>query len=176
MAKSSGLDFAGIAFNDEKALLMATMGTNLKSVYYRFMKISFFYMFQIVSAVICVSFFVICTGAIYGDEGRVKIISKYNRLKMNKTTDLTSMKAEAEKIGKISFLHNSYKYFIQHALVIQHGESYRLLVIHECKILADQYYKTCRGARIAFTRIFLHRRWKETVVLHWSSLYEPGIE
>ncbi|MCK4764248.1 MAG: hypothetical protein KAW12_18765 [Candidatus Aminicenantes bacterium] len=95
---------------------------------------------------------------------------------MNKTTDLTSMKTEAEKIGKISILHNSYKYFIQHALVIQHGECYRLLVIHECKILADQYHKTCRDARIAFMRLFGQRRWKETVKPHWSPLYEPGIE
>lgn len=84
--------------------------------------------------------------------------------------------AGKRKIEKIAVLKNSYKYFIEHALIISHGDYYRLLVIHEWELLTDQCYKSPKGAKIAFLRLYKHRCWKVGVEPEWSDFYDPGVE
>lgn len=81
-----------------------------------------------------------------------------------------------KKVERISVLKNSYKYFIEHALIISLGDNYRLLVIHEWELLTDQCYKSPKGAKIAFLRLFKHRCWKDGVEPEWSNFYDPGVE
>ena len=81
-----------------------------------------------------------------------------------------------KKIKTISVLKNSYKYFIEHALIISDGDYYRLLVIHEWVVLTDQCYKSLKGAKIAFLRLYKHRCWKAGVQPEWSDFYDPGVE
>lgn len=82
---------------------------------------------------------------------------------------------EKRKLKKISVLKNSYKYFIEHALIISYGDCYRLLIIHEWELLTDQYYKSPKGAKIAFLKFYENRCWKKGVEAEWSDFYEPGI-
>jgi hypothetical protein len=81
-----------------------------------------------------------------------------------------------KKVEKIAVLKNSYKYFIEHALIISDGYYYRLLVIHEWKLLTDQCYKSLKGAKIAFLRFYKHRCWKAGEEPEWSDFYDPGVE
>lgn len=76
----------------------------------------------------------------------------------------------------ISILANSVKYFLEHAFIIDYEDSYRLLVIHRWKLLTDRCYKTLKGARIAFLKLYNNRRWQEKDVPEWSNFYNPGVE
>lgn len=75
---------------------------------------------------------------------------------------------------KISMLTNAYKYFLEHVFIIAYEKSYRLLIIHKWQLVEDRDYKTLRGAKIAFTRLFGDQRWKEYDEPEWSRFYNPG--
>jgi hypothetical protein len=47
------------------------------------------------------------------------------------------------------------------------------VVNHNGKILYDKVYKTLRGAKIAFSKLFNHRGWKEHLKAEWSIFYKP---
>lgn len=83
---------------------------------------------------------------------------------------------EMGKSQKVSILANSYKYFVEHVLIILHDDCYRLLVIHKWQLLTDQCYKTLRGAKIAFSRLYNQKKWKKEVEPEWSDFYVPGVE
>ena len=68
-----------------------------------------------------------------------------------------------------AFLENAYKYQIRTAVILSYGDRYRLLVIHEHRLLADRYYTTLKGARIGFLRLFGHKAWKKHDEPEWSS-------
>ena len=74
----------------------------------------------------------------------------------------------------ISRLLNSVFYSIRTCFVMtMTDEEYRLLVIHDKKVLADRNYPTLRGARIAFSKKFKDRAWSDDVVSEWSHFYPP---
>jgi len=77
-------------------------------------------------------------------------------------------------LDKISLLTNSYKYLLEHALILRYqGNKFRLLIIHEGKVLTDRPYKTIKAARIAFARFYSSRKWHEETEAEWSELYNP---
>lgn len=76
----------------------------------------------------------------------------------------------------ISVLVNSVKYFLEHAFIIDYDDYYRLLVIHRWKLLTDRCYKTLKGARVAFIKMYSSRSWKDEDIPEWSHFYNPGIE
>ncbi|MCP5104732.1 MAG: hypothetical protein GY950_15210, partial [bacterium] len=55
---------------------------------------------------------------------------------------------------KISLLINSIYYFIESVFIMELREGYRLLVLHRGRVLADEIYKTVKGARIAFVKMY----------------------
>jgi hypothetical protein len=80
-----------------------------------------------------------------------------------------------EEKQKIAMLINSIFYFIQYVIIVKNpGDSrYRLLVIQHGQVLTDEYYESVRGAKIAFSRMYYHRSWKEGVKPVWSHFYHP---
>lgn len=84
--------------------------------------------------------------------------------------------AKWAEVEEISVLTNSYKFFLEHVLILRYPGSYRLLVIHLGKVLTDLSYQTYKGARIAFTRLYGQQRWREDVEPEWSDFYDPVVE
>jgi len=84
--------------------------------------------------------------------------------------------AQRAEMDKISVLTNSYKFLLEHVLILSYPGSYRLLVIHLGRLLTDLSYRSFKGARIAFTRLYGQRRWREDVEPEWSELYDPVTE
>ena len=74
---------------------------------------------------------------------------------------------------EISILINSIFYFINSVFIIRNNDAYRLVAIHKGKLLIDNPYKTLRGAKIAFARLFGKRGWKEDLKANWSIFYKP---
>jgi len=83
-------------------------------------------------------------------------------------------KAVIPVLKKISVLTNSYKYLLEHVLVLRYiGNRFRLLVIHEGKVFSDRYYKSFKGAQIAYARLYNDRKWNEETEPEWSEFYNP---
>lgn len=78
-----------------------------------------------------------------------------------------------EEPGKICVLINSAFYFINWVFIVKRNVSYRLIVNHNGKLLMDKDYRTLRGAKIAFSKLFKHRNWEKNVKAEWSRLFEP---
>jgi hypothetical protein len=74
---------------------------------------------------------------------------------------------------EMSILHNSVYYFLEHVFILCQGDSYRLMVLHHNRLLLDRNYRSLRGARIAFQKLFRHKAWKEDVKSIWSHCYPP---
>jgi hypothetical protein len=90
----------------------------------------------------------------------------------NQTTDWL-VNERLGKPGKICALINSAFYFINWVFIVRGDMSYRLIVNHNGKLLMDKDYRTLRGAKIAFSRLFKHRNWGKNVKAKWSRFFEP---
>ncbi len=75
--------------------------------------------------------------------------------------------------GEICILINSIFYFIGSVFIINNNGNFRLVARHNGKILMDKPYRTLRGAKIAFSKLFNYRGWKEDVKAEWSVFYVP---
>jgi hypothetical protein len=78
-----------------------------------------------------------------------------------------------EEPGKICVLTNSAFYFINWVFIVRRNVSYRLVVNHNGNLLMDKDYRTLRGAKIAFSKLFKHRNWEKNVKAEWSRFFEP---
>ena len=76
------------------------------------------------------------------------------------------------KEPKISSLINSVFYFLDNALIKTENRKFRLLAVHNRKKLIDKTFKTLKGARIAFAKLFTERMLESTTA-EWSDLYPP---
>jgi len=74
--------------------------------------------------------------------------------------------------GKICVLINSAFYFINWVFIVRNNVSYRLIVNHSGKLLMEKDYRTLRGAKIAFSKLFRHRNWGKNVKAEWSPFFE----
>ena len=83
------------------------------------------------------------------------------------------VKPVQEPVLKISRLINSIYYFIEFVFIIAENEGYRLVAIHQGKLLTDRTYKTAKGARIAFLKFWNYRAWKGGVKVKWSHFFPP---
>ncbi|MCP5049596.1 MAG: hypothetical protein GY940_20670 [bacterium] len=77
---------------------------------------------------------------------------------------------------KISVLTNSLDFFLGSVFMLRDNESYRLVVMHNERVLIDEPYKTAKGAKIAFYRFCRYRVWKEGVKPRWTPFYNPDVE
>ncbi len=74
---------------------------------------------------------------------------------------------------RISLMVNSVYFFIESVFILETAEGYRLLAIHQGKLIADETYKTPKGARIAFLKFFGDKAWEEGVKPQWTPFYPP---
>jgi hypothetical protein len=72
----------------------------------------------------------------------------------------------------VSTLVNSVLYFLDSAVIIREANDYRLVVLHNKQVLADQGYETLRGAKIAFSKLFQYKAFLNSKA-EWSHLYPP---
>ena len=73
----------------------------------------------------------------------------------------------------VAVLLNSVYYFLQHVFIIVTADDYRLVVLHNNRILTDSRYETMRGAKIAFYKLYSEKAWKMNVRARWSPVYNP---
>jgi len=73
----------------------------------------------------------------------------------------------------ISMLINSVYYFIECVFILDLHDHYRLVALHNGKVLTDASYETSRGARIAFARLYGDKAWSEEIKAQWSHFYDP---
>lgn len=83
------------------------------------------------------------------------------------------LEQKAENPINISLLINSIYYYIESVFIMAVKEGYRLVVIHQGRLLTDEIYKTARGARIAFLKRFGDKAWRDGVKAEWSRFYPP---
>ncbi len=76
---------------------------------------------------------------------------------------------------EISLLSNAIYWFLEAVYIIKlpPAAGYRLVVFHHGNIFYDECYETIRGAKIAFSKVYSYKAWKEGVKPNWSHLYDP---
>jgi hypothetical protein len=77
------------------------------------------------------------------------------------------------QIVKVSYLQNSIYYFLQGVSIIQQDNGYRLLVVHQGRLLDDTVYDTVKGARIGFARRYKYKKWDQAIEPDWSPFHAP---
>jgi hypothetical protein len=80
---------------------------------------------------------------------------------------------EKEEEIMISSLINSIYYFIESVFILKIKDKYRLVVLHDNRVLTDKYYQTGRGCKIAFQKLFKDKAWSKEIKAHWSHFYDP---
>ena len=96
-----------------------------------------------------------------------------NVLQLKLVTRLQREKGEEKKIRRISLLVNSVYFFIETVFILETPDGYRLIAIHNNKLLLDNTYKTPGGAKIAFVKFFAYKAWEEGVKTNWTAFYPP---
>lgn len=96
---------------------------------------------------------------------------KYYRHHGHETADLTGTHGTHGK--SVAVLLNSVYYFLQHVFIIIGEDGYRLVVLHNNRILTDSHYDTMRGAKIAFYKMYNRKAWKMGIRANWSRSYNP---
>ena len=76
---------------------------------------------------------------------------------------------------EISILSNSPYYFLHSVFIVKEGEGegFRLVIIHNNRVLTDQRYETLRGARISFAKSYGDKAWVEDIQAQWTHFYPP---
>ena len=95
--------------------------------------------------------------------GNVPRMTKKQKKSDEKKPDLTT----------ISLLVNSIYFFLQCVFIIKAEDGYRLVALHNGKVLTDITYDSLRGARIAFSKLYGNKAWEEDVKAQWSHFYDP---
>jgi hypothetical protein len=95
--------------------------------------------------------------------------------KMEKRKTVRRLEATQSVAGetKISILISSIYYFLDFVFIITEGGCFRLVVIHNKKLLTNRAYKSVKAARAAFTRLYDEKAWKEDIKPNWSVFYRP---
>jgi hypothetical protein len=76
-----------------------------------------------------------------------------------------------EENSKVSVLTNSICYFLDSVFILNDDEHYRLVVLHNGRLLVDEHYKTAKGSKIAFARFYGNRLWKHGAKPRWSPFH-----
>ena len=73
---------------------------------------------------------------------------------------------------EIEVLENSIFYFLQCVFIVIEEKSTQLVVIHQNRLVAHETYPTTRGAKIAFTKLYNRKCWKD-IKPKWTHGYQP---
>lgn len=80
----------------------------------------------------------------------------------------------ADEEIKISILVSSVYYFLEFVFIIAEGGCFRLVVMHNNKLLTYKAFKSVKAARAGFTRLYGSKVWKEGLKPNWSLFYHPA--
>jgi hypothetical protein len=88
-----------------------------------------------------------------------------------------SPKSTLRKIDEISgnsdsrllLLKNSVYYFLECVYILYSKGSYRLVVLHNNRLLTYKNYNSLKGAKIAFQKIYKGKAWKAGVKAKWNT-------
>jgi hypothetical protein len=86
------------------------------------------------------------------------------------------MKAQQDLKKRITVLENSIYYFLECVFIIIEEDRFRLVVAHQNQLLLNCVYNTLRGAKIAFSRMFLEKAWREDIKAEWTHPYPPELK
>jgi len=84
----------------------------------------------------------------------------------------TSFKKQTACDMEVSILENSVYYFLSHVFIMKKSGTYWLVVFRDNRVLTYCYYKTARGAKIAFSKSY-ESRLKEDVKAKWGPFFNP---
>lgn len=74
---------------------------------------------------------------------------------------------------QISRLINSIYYFIEIVFILKKDDKFRLIALHDRRVLTNSTYQTLIGAKIAFSKLYQDKAWKEDVKAEWTDFYTP---
>jgi hypothetical protein len=80
---------------------------------------------------------------------------------------------DQSKDRMITLLQNSIYYFIECVFILIEENNYRLVALHNRRVLLDKSYKTLRGSKIAFSKFFQEKAWKQNIKPEWTHYYPP---
>lgn len=69
--------------------------------------------------------------------------------------------------GLLLLINPAY-YFLECVYILYKKGHYRLVVLHNSRVLTYRNYRTLRGAKIAFQKIYKNKAWKEGVKASWD--------
>lgn len=73
-------------------------------------------------------------------------------------------------------LINSAYYFLECVYILHKKGYYRLVVLQNSRVLTYKNYRTLRGAKIAFQKIYKNKAWKEGVKANWISSHPANCD
>jgi hypothetical protein len=73
---------------------------------------------------------------------------------------------------KISLLKNAAIFFFDAVFIVNETNRYRLIVAHRSEKLCDTEFLTLRGDRIAFEKLFRHRKAAQ-IKPEWTPFFAP---
>lgn len=77
------------------------------------------------------------------------------------------------KIRLYRLVNNGY-FFLRYVFIVEDDGNYRLVVIHDNRLLTDRLYKSLSHAKSAFGRMYNRKAWKKGVKPEWSTFFPPG--
>lgn len=89
-----------------------------------------------------------------------------------------SKTSSKEKTGgdlEVSILENSVYYFLSHVFIMKKSGIYWLVVLRDNRLLTYCSYRTPRGAKIAFSKLY-ESGWKKDVKAKWGPSFNPDNE
>ena len=72
-------------------------------------------------------------------------------------------------------INNGY-FFLRYVFILADKDDFRLVVIHDNRLLTDKHYKRLSHAKSAFTKIYSRKSWKKGVKPEWSTSFPPDIK
>lgn len=96
------------------------------------------------------------------------------KMEKRKTGRRSKSSLSVDLEAKISMLVSSIYYFLDFVYIIAEGGRFRLVVMHNKQLLTYRTYRTLRGARAAFSRLYGAKAWKEGLKPNWSVFYHPA--
>lgn len=76
---------------------------------------------------------------------------------------------------KLYRLVNNGYFFLRYVFILAENEDFRLVVIHDNRLLTDRHYKSLSHAKSAFAKMYNRKSWKKGVKPEWSIFFPPGI-
>lgn len=108
-----------------------------------------------------------------GDENDYEIGSQEGKVVRKNKKYGNSIPGIGEAREMITLLANSVHFFLECVFIVVYKDRYRLVVSVKEQLLTDQSYKTLRGARIAFHRLYRNYAFKRDIKPVWTPFYFP---